>query len=59
MANRSTRARKCGRARRALGASARKKPGMPIVRLEMIVKCRGMNGNGSPATPTASARIIA
>ena len=32
---------------------------MPIVRLLMIVRCRGRNGYGHRATPTAIARSIA
>ena len=48
MANRSTRATKPGSARFVLGARARKKPGMPMVRLLISVRLRGRNGNGQP-----------
>ena len=46
-------------ARCALGARARKKPGMPIVSALMIVKCRGMKGKGRLMTPMTMARNMA
>ena len=36
----------CGRC--GEGSRARKKPGMPMVRLAISVRCRGRNGNGQP-----------
>ncbi len=40
-AYRITRRTKCGRARSVLGASARKKAGTPMVRVDSSVRCRG------------------
>ena len=58
-AKRRTRSTKPGTARRSLGARAMKKAGMPMVRLEMIVRCRGRNGNGQCSTPTDRASRVA
>ena len=48
-----------GRERWMEGSRARKKPGMPMVRLETRVRCRGRNGKARPAIPTARARTVA
>ena len=56
---RSTRRTNPGRNRRALGASARKNDGIPIVSAPISVRCRGRNGNTTLATPTASDSTIA
>src|SRR2546428_12614705 len=47
------------RAGRSLGARARKNPGTPMVSVLIRVRCRGRNGKGTPATPTARASSIA
>jgi hypothetical protein len=56
---RSTRRTNPGRNRRALGASAKKKDGMPIVIAPINVRCLGKNGKTTPATPTARESSIA
>lgn len=58
-AKRRTRPTKPASALGAPVASARTKPGMPMVRLLTSVNCRGRNGNGQPATPTARASATA
>jgi hypothetical protein len=59
MVKASTRRVKSGRARGAPGASARKKPGTPMVSAATMVRCRGKNGYAIPAVPTATAMIAA
>ncbi len=58
-ANRRTRETNPDRNRSALGASARKNEGMPIVSDAIRVRWRGRNGNTNPATPVARASTIA
>lgn len=55
IASRSTRFTKPVRARSSLGASARKKAGMPMVSEDSTVECRGRNGYGEWVKITRSA----
>src|SRR5262249_49251191 len=55
MAKLSTRRTNPGRARGAPGASARKKPGTPMVNVEISVRCLGKNGYPAPAMPITTA----
>ena len=55
----ATRRTNPGRLRVSFGARARKNAGMPMVRLEMIVRCRGKNGKARSVTPMANASSAA
>ena len=55
IANRTTRGRNPGRARRGSGARASTNPGMPTLRVRTSVRWRGRNGNSTPATDTTAA----
>ena len=52
IAKRNTLGTKPGRYRRVFGASARKKPGIPMVRVEIIVSWIGASGK-APSVPAA------
>jgi len=58
-ANSITRRKNPGRNRSVLGISARKNPGIPIVRALIRVRWRGRKGKAKPGTETSRIRVAA